>query len=149
MRDRGIIYGGLLLFLGFATLPVWHNLIAGITAKGPNPRLPVNAKQCVAPVEFMRTSHMSLLLDWRENVVRRGGRDFTAFNGKHYPMSLTSTCLEQCHGAKADFCDRCHNYAAVSPPCWNCHLDSPRDSKVAGGADHRLTWSAALLRSAR
>jgi hypothetical protein len=67
---------------------------------------------------------MKLLMDWRDKAVRGGIRDFTAPDGKHYNMSLTPTCLEQCHGAKADFCDRCHNYAAVSPPCWNCHLDS-------------------------
>ena len=22
-----------------------------------------------------------------------------------------------------DFCDRCHNYLAVSPYCWDCHVD--------------------------
>jgi len=124
MRDRGIIYAGLVIFLGLATFPAWHNLAARVTAKGPNPALPAREKQCVAPLEYMKTAHMTLLLNWREDVVRRDVRDFTAFNGKHYTMSLTTTCLQQCHGTKADFCDRCHNYAAVSPPCWNCHLDS-------------------------
>jgi hypothetical protein len=73
----------------------------------------------------MRTSHMNLLIGWREQVVRAGARDFTNPGGKHFNMSLTPTCLEQCHGSKADFCDKCHTYAAVSPPCWNCHVDSP------------------------
>lgn len=124
MRDRGIIWTGLAIFLAFVTFPLWHNLSAAVTAKGPNPALPVNARQCVAPVEYMKTSHMRLLLDWREQVVRQGGREFTAFNGQHYNMSLTSTCLEQCHtSGKAEFCDRCHNYAAVSVPCWDCHAD--------------------------
>ena len=39
-------------------------------------------------------------------------------------MSLTNTCLAQCHGAKADFCERCHNYAAVTLACWDCHQES-------------------------
>ncbi|MDR3699353.1 MAG: sulfate reduction electron transfer complex DsrMKJOP subunit DsrJ [Candidatus Sulfopaludibacter sp.] len=124
MRDRGLIYSALALFLGLVTFPAWHNLSAHVTGKGPEVRLPVNAKQCVAPVEYMRTSHMNLLIDWRETVVRTGRRDFTAAGGKHYNMSLTPTCLEQCHGARKDFCDRCHDYAAVSPPCWNCHQDA-------------------------
>jgi hypothetical protein len=124
MHDRGVIYCGLAIFLGLATFPAWHNLSARVTPKGPDIRLPAREKQCVAPLEFMRTSHMNLLDDWREGVVRDGASDFTAADGKHYKMSLTPTCLEQCHGSKADFCDRCHTYAAVSPPCWNCHLDS-------------------------
>jgi len=124
MRDRPIIYCGLLVFLGFLTLPVWHNLSARVTAKGPEPVLPKNQKQCVAPVAYMKSSHMDLLFNWRYEVVRQGARDYTAFDGTHYHMNLTQTCLQECHGNKADFCDRCHNYAAVSPPCWNCHLDS-------------------------
>jgi len=123
MRDRGVIYSALAIFLALATFPAWHNLSAHVTAKGPNVRLPARGKQCVAATEFMRTSHMKLLLDWRETVVREGTRDF-ASGGKHFNMSLTPTCLEQCHGARADFCDRCHDYAAVSPSCWNCHQDA-------------------------
>ncbi len=125
MRDRGIIYTGLVIFLGLASFPAWYDLFAGVNARGPNQALPKTEKQCVAPVEYMKTSHMTLLHTWREDVVRRNTRDFTAFDGRHYTMSLTATCLQQCHGAKADFCDRCHNYAAVSPPCWDCHLDRP------------------------
>jgi [DsrC]-trisulfide reductase subunit J len=124
MRDRGLIWSALLLFLGFLTLPVWHNLSARITAKGPEPALPMREKQCVAPVEYMKTSHMNLLMNWRESTVRQGTRDFTARDGRHFTMSLTATCLGQCHSAKADFCDRCHTYAAVSLPCWDCHQDS-------------------------
>ena len=31
MRDRGLIYSGLVLFLGLATFPAWHNLSAHVT----------------------------------------------------------------------------------------------------------------------
>lgn len=124
MRDRPIIYCGLLIFAAFLTLPLWHNLYGRVTAKGPNPVLPASQKQCVAPLAYMRSSHMNLLFQWRDSAVRQGARDYTAFNGKHYTMNLTTTCLGQCHGAKADFCDRCHNYTAVALPCWDCHQDS-------------------------
>ena len=125
MRDRGFIWTGLAFFLLFLTLPVWRNLSAHVAAKGPEPVLPKNQKQCVASLDFMKTSHMRLLLDWRQAVVREGARDYVTPDGRRYAMSLTNTCLRQCHTVKADFCDRCHNYAAVSPPCWDCHLGSP------------------------
>ena len=86
--------------------------------------MPAREKQCVAPAAYMKSSHMRLLMDWREGVVRGSTRDFTAFDGRHYTMSLTSTCLKQCHAGKGDFCDRCHNYAALSLTCWNCHVES-------------------------
>jgi hypothetical protein len=123
MRDRGVIHTALLLFLGLLTFPAWHNLSVNVTGRAPELRRPANGKQCVAPVEYMRRSHMKLLIDWRETVVRSGARDF-ASGGTHYNMSLTPTCLEQCHGNKKDFCDRCHDYAAVEPSCWSCHQDA-------------------------
>ncbi|MGD8893899.1 MAG: menaquinol oxidoreductase, partial [Desulfobacterales bacterium] len=38
-----------------------------------------------------------------------------------------NTCLD-CHEEKAEFCDKCHNYASVSPYCWECHID-PKETK--------------------
>ena len=35
MRDRGVIYTGLLIFLGLITFPVWHDLAAGTTLARP------------------------------------------------------------------------------------------------------------------
>lgn len=122
MRDRGIIIGGLILFLGLITFPVWYNVTAGSTAKGPEPKRPEQEKTCVAPVGYMRTSHMDLLVTWRDEAVRQQNRKFVAFDGKTYTVSLTQTCMK-CHTSKADFCDRCHGYAGVTPPCWDCHID--------------------------
>jgi hypothetical protein len=130
MRDRGLIIGGLILFLGAVTFPVWYNLAAGATAKGPEPERPVREKTCVAPVDYMRTSHMELLTTWREQVVRDHARDFVAFDGRTYDKNLTGTCMK-CHTSKADFCDRCHTYAGVSPTCWDCHID-PKQAQKSG-----------------
>lgn len=124
MRDQGVIYAGLAAFLGLLTFPAWYNAAAGKTAKPPEVRLPAQEKQCVAPIAYMKTSHMDLLVSWREDVVRRNVRTFTAFNGKTYTMSLTGTCLSGCHSSKADFCDRCHTYVGVAGPyCMDCHID--------------------------
>lgn len=122
MRDRPVILAGLLIFVGLFTFPLWHAQ-ASKTPMKPDIQLPANEKQCVAPVEYMRSSHMQMLVNWREEVVRKNRRQFTAFNGKVYDKSLTRTCME-CHN-KNEFCDRCHTYAGVSGPyCWDCHVDT-------------------------
>jgi hypothetical protein len=131
MRDRGVIIGGLTLFLVLVTFPVWYNRAAGTTSRAPELKRPVEEKNCVAPVAYMRTSHMELLTTWRDQVVRQQVRTFTAFDGRSYTMALTQTCLK-CHASKADFCDRCHDYAGVAPYCWDCHID-PKLAQGVGG----------------
>jgi hypothetical protein len=129
MRDRPVILAGLVGFLLVATFPVWYNVAAGTTAAAPvlaravSPSgFPANAGQCVAPVEDMRASHMVLLRTWREEVVRTGRRAYTTPDGRQYAKSLTGTCLA-CHARKTEFCDRCHDYAGVTPVCMDCHVD--------------------------
>jgi len=36
-------------------------------------------------------------------------------------MSLQNGCMT-CHSNKKKFCDECHNYMAVVPYCWDCHI---------------------------
>jgi len=132
MRDRALILGGLALFLAVVTSPVWLNLAGATSSKGPEPKLPPREKRCVADVEYMRSSHMDLLVSWRETVVRRAGRTYVAADGTKYQMSLTQTCLE-CHGARKEFCDRCHDYAGVRPYCWDCHVD-PKETRAPSSA---------------
>jgi len=122
MRDRIWIIAALIVFVGLVTYPAWRSLEARTTSRPPTLLLPKLEKECVAPTPYMRSSHMKLLLDWRDSVVRDGQRQYLAFNGKTYEMSLTGTCLK-CHDKQA-FCDRCHDYAGVPTPyCWDCHVD--------------------------
>ena len=73
----------------------------------------------------MTAEHMQLLDQWRHNVVRNGQREFVNLEGKAFNMSLSNTCLD-CHANKAEFCDRCHDYASVDVYCWDCHIDDPQ-----------------------
>jgi hypothetical protein len=116
MRDRVWIFAGLALFVAALTSPAWYALAnAKSSSQPPKLQMPANQKECVAPAGTM-------LIQWREDVVRHGDRRFVAFNGKVYEKSLTGTCLG-CHN-KQQFCDRCHAYSGVSTPsCWNCHSD--------------------------
>lgn len=122
MYDSGKIITGLIIFIGFFTSPIWYDLSNGKSGTIPDPIIPTkeNQKECVAGKEFMRTSHMILLNEWRYEVVRTGQRTYTSDDGKHFNMSLTNTCMN-CHSDKAKFCDQCHNYVGISNYCWDCH----------------------------
>jgi len=129
MKDKGLIYSGLLLFLIMATFPFWFNL--GNAAAKPEPVLSAKAKEakaCVMPTEWIRAEHMQLLDVWRNAVVREGDRTFTNEAGKKFNMSLSNTCME-CHDNKAEFCDKCHTWASADPYCWNCHIENPKEKK--------------------
>jgi hypothetical protein len=124
MYDSGKIITGIIVFLVIMTFPVWYNTAIGDPSIKPDIKLPAaeGQQECVKSASYMRTFHMDLLNDWRDEVVRNGGRYFTASSGKKYEMSLSNTCID-CHSNKADFCDQCHNYLAVDPYCWDCHVD--------------------------
>src|SRR5512138_2723052 len=125
MNDRARIAAGVAVFLGIILFPVWYNLASG-KADG-TPEIIVKTRnvpgkdKCVMAADYMRASHMTLLKDWRETVVRTGDRNFVASDGRQFQRSLTNTCLD-CHSNKQAFCDRCHEYAASQPDCWNCHV---------------------------
>lgn len=125
MNDKGRILLGLLVFLILITFPVWYNIVKGKVDYRPDVQiLTANTPGkdvCVEDTDYMREKHMDLLNVWREKVVREGERVHVSPDGKKYNMSLSYTCLD-CHSNKADFCDQCHNYMAVQPYCWECHL---------------------------
>jgi hypothetical protein len=130
MNDKKWIILGLFIFLVLFLSPLWYNLLikAGTAAPAPEPVLTEKAKaaqQCVRSTDYMIAEHMQLLDLWRHSVVRNGQREYVNPEGKTFNMSLSNTCLD-CHSNKAEFCDRCHNYASVRPYCWDCHIDNPK-----------------------
>jgi len=124
VRDRVLILGGLALFLALAGWPAWRAM-ASAPPRPPDLARPVGATRCVAPTPFMRASHMTLLVQWRDRVVRDGVRTYVDGDGRVVTMSLSKTCIGACHTDKTKFCDRCHDYANVVPTCWNCHVVPP------------------------
>jgi len=128
MKDKKLIITGVIIFFIIVTFPFWYN--RGKAAPQPDLILTAKAKAakvCVRSTEYMKAEHMQLLDVWRDSVVRRGERIYVSPEGKEYTMSLSNTCLD-CHSNKADFCDRCHNYASVRPYCWDCHIDNPKEN---------------------
>lgn len=129
MSKKWIVIG-LIIFVGLFSSPFWYNVLFKMGKATAAPEVVLTekakaAKQCVMPTDYMRTEHMQLLDEWRLKVVRGAVREFTNPAGQTFNMSLSNTCLD-CHSNKAEFCDRCHNYASVSPYCWDCHIDNPK-----------------------
>lgn len=121
MHDGGKITAGLLIFLVIVTSPIWYQLVRSAETAPPELVISPEYTKCVASKEFMRALHMDLLNQWRDDVVRRNDRNHVGPDGNVYEKSLSRTCMK-CHFNKAEFCDRCHNYAGVSPYCWDCHV---------------------------
>ncbi len=130
LYDGGKIFIGLAVFLAFALFPFYNNM-GKVNAK-PEPKTDTPAiqewekqygkKECVESKEYMRAEHMQLLNNWRDAVVREMYRKYVSTsNGKTFDMSLQNGCMH-CHSNKKEFCDQCHNYMAVKPYCWDCHI---------------------------
>ena len=123
MFDSGKVIAGLIVFVVLATLPLWWGTLTGKESTVPDPVLPpaLAGQHCVLSAEAMRASHMDILNEWRDRVVRAGERIYTNEDGREFVMSLQNTCLG-CHTNKAEFCDSCHDYLGVKPYCWECHI---------------------------
>ncbi len=128
--DGGKILIGLLIFAGVVTFPFYYN-IGKVNAK-PDPKTDTpeilkwekeqGKKECVESKAYMRTEHMQLINLWRDSVVRDMNRQYVSTaNHKKFNMSLQNECM-RCHSNKKKFCDECHNYMAVKPFCWDCHI---------------------------
>lgn len=124
MHKSYAIITGLVLFLALVSYPFWSN--AGRSNNWEPPVLPDKTvhPECVESREFMRSNHMVMLHQWRDEVVRHEEYVYTNSQGKRYYKSLTKTCLA-CHDNKEQFCDRCHSSIGVDNYCWDCHLTRP------------------------
>lgn len=123
MHDRSKIILGLIVFILIVTIPFTYNIITGNNSGGAPELeiLPQAGDKCVKSVDYMRPNHMDLLNDWRDEVVRDGDRYTKGPHGNAIEKSLSNTCMD-CHSNKENFCNRCHNYMAVDPYCWDCHI---------------------------
>jgi len=98
--------------------------IAGLL-KYPEPA----GEKCVEPTDVMRRGHMDMIQHQRDETMRKGIRGITA------KYSLKG-CID-CHAdyddqgkavpinGEGQFCQSCHDYAAVSIDCFSCHRTTP------------------------
>ncbi|MFW6324022.1 MAG: sulfate reduction electron transfer complex DsrMKJOP subunit DsrJ [Desulfovibrionales bacterium] len=121
MYDGGKILIGIIIFLALFAFPLWYN-VGGPAYATPELQEVEKADNCIRETDWMRAEHMSLLNEWRDDVVRADKRLYLSEElGEAVPMSLQNTCMD-CHTSKTEFCDKCHNDLGVSPYCWDCHI---------------------------
>jgi predicted CXXCH cytochrome family protein len=120
---------------------------ANATGRVPMPQIPkAQGERCVADTDFMRRNHMMILMHQRDDTVHLGLRR---------PEFSLQDCLS-CHAvAGADglpvaysdakhFCRSCHDYAAVTVDCFECHTSRP-ESKSKATFDRAADESQAKL----
>lgn len=102
---------------------------------------------CVAPVDWMRRNHMKALLHQRDQTTHEGVR------GAVFSLKDCVTChaVQGADGRAVPvsdpkhFCRSCHDYAAVSIDCFECHASRPEEpSKGAQLQDSTAKDIAAL-----
>ncbi len=143
MYNPGRIIISLVIFVGLMLFAFIYNI--GNDKKPPElAKPPAQYENCVKPVKEIRESHMVLLNEWRDEVIREGNRKKVEIDGKFYEKSLQNGCLH-CHKEKKKFCDRCHVYASVRPYCWDCHFDPSAVDKTftpsAQGSEEKASTS--------
>jgi len=94
----------------------------------PQPDIPKGqGEQCVADTDFMRRNHMTMLKHQRDDTMLKGVR------GNPYSLKDCVSChaVDGADGAPVTvsspehFCRSCHDYAAVSIDCFQCHASRP------------------------
>jgi hypothetical protein len=122
-------------------------MLCGLTAMacadepktGTDSLLPIIAEgrgaQCVEDTGFMRRNHMELLMHQRDETMLKGVRnkqhslkECLNCHAVYGPDSVPVTASSPSH-----FCRSCHDYAAVSIDCFECHASRP-DPAAQNGA---------------
>ncbi|MCP3670427.1 MAG: sulfur reduction protein DsrJ [Gammaproteobacteria bacterium] len=112
------------VLLSFATAAISDStVVEGSKAAG------MDKGGCVAPQMDMRRNHMEYLKHQRDEVVHKGDRSskfalaecvncHASKDKKGHPVPVN---------AKDQFCDSCHDYAAVNITCFQCHRKVPEE----------------------
>ncbi|MDX2507632.1 MAG: hypothetical protein QNL62_24590 [Gammaproteobacteria bacterium] len=124
-------------------------LFAGLNAvhasqDGLGPRITIqesSGDSCILPNEQMRREHPDLLKHDRIQTLREGLRaQADGSSGSLKPLDGSLKQCVNCHAIKDDnnnyvridndqhFCVSCHQYAAVTIDCFQCHRDIPEGS---------------------
>lgn len=80
--------------------------------------------ECVADPAFMRRNHMTLLKHQRDDTLRGGVRT-AKYSLKACIECHASRSTNSVTAASSNFCQSCHEYAAVTIDCFECHANKP------------------------
>ncbi len=93
---------------------------------------------CVEPIEVMRRQHMELIKHQRDETMHKGIR-----TTKHSLLECVNCHVTYdenqqpvAYKDERHFCSTCHQYAAVSIDCFQCHNSKPTESIVKPIPNH-------------
>ena len=128
MHNRGWVIAGIIGFLAVAAFP-----FTGRDWGRTNPFLNWNSggRKTVCGIQGIHAGGSHAAAPCLAN--RRGAgphADLYGHGWKGIPDEFADTCMG-CHKSKERFCDRCHEYSDVTPPCWECHVAPPQAKTVS------------------
>ena len=101
----------------------------------PGPAIPrAKGEKCVAETAYMRRFHMTELRHQRDETTHRGIRT-TRFSLKECVACHATTGADGqpvSVNAPGQFCASCHEFAAVTIDCFQCHASKPEAGRNAG-----------------
>lgn len=121
LKLQQLMHKNMLAILGSVLLTLSSGVMADINHDDvAKPK----GEKCVAPTAEMRTSHFEKILHQRDKTMHQGVRTKT-FSLKecincHVPENSAARFGDDKH-----FCSHCHNQAAVTIDCFQCHADRP------------------------
>ena len=119
------------LGLTAALLAAATAVAAADAGRTPKPNIVIEkGEKCVAPAETMRREHMNMLKHHRDETVRQGVRT-TQYSLKACINCHASRKTGSVLGSRDNFCQSCHEYAAVKLDCFECHSTKPQPAAQA------------------
>lgn len=99
--------------------------------------------QCVEKPDLMRTNHYDFMLHKREATMRDGIRtsDHSLKECVNCHVNKDDKGDYPQYGSNQHFCSSCHNYAAVTIDCFQCHTTKPEQKTGALGFDKETRFS--------
>jgi len=119
MYKGGKIIASLIIFVGLFTIPFFYNM--GKANAGPEVNLQqLEYMQSVEPAIDMIAEHPQLFNQWRNEAVREGKTVYVNSEGQSFDMSIEKLAGSD---SSKQLCASCHDYLAVQPTCWSCHIE--------------------------
>lgn len=105
--------------------------------------------ECVEPEEVMRRDHMNFILHQRDETMHQGIRtskySFAECIDCHVQPDETGNIAS--FKSEEHFCNTCHEYAAVTIDCFDCHADRPQQYIERGDKSAALSQQLQLILS--
>lgn len=137
---------GVLLALGLASMVAMVGTAFAQTSssQGLQPLVEkARGGQCVEDPAFMRRNHMKLLKHQRDDTMHGGVRT-GKYSLKACVACHASTVSQSVSAEAGNFCQSCHNYAAVKIDCFGCHANKPPATDGQPVVSQKLSGSATL-----